>query len=181
VFTTPTGAAIDEANFYHREWLPMLRRLKLRPRPFYNTRHSYISFMLSSGHSALFVSKQAGDKIETLEKSYAKYLPEADTRHQIIEASIRESADKVRTGISEKIAEVFASEQKGKSPRKIEGLKLERVRRVELPTLCLASMESLKRTSDGTFPNLQRILDQTATYLLFDRETFIPERPFETL
>ena len=59
--------------------------------------------------------------------------------------------------------------------------RMERVRRVELPTLCLASMESLKRPSDGTFPNLQRILDQTATYLRFHRETFIPERPFETL
>jgi integrase len=44
VFTTSVGTPIDESNFYHREWLPMLRRLKIRPRPFYNTRHSYISF-----------------------------------------------------------------------------------------------------------------------------------------
>jgi integrase len=142
VFTTPAGTAIDESNFYKREWLPMLRRLKIRPRPFYNTRHSYISFMLSSGHSALFVSKQAGDKIGTLETNYARYLPEADTRHQIIEASIKESADKVRTGISGKIAEIFSSEQEKKKPLKTKGLKMERVRRVELPTLCLASIRS---------------------------------------
>src|SRR5688500_11503962 len=37
VFTTPDGAAIDENNFYNREWLEMLRRVKIRPRPFYNT------------------------------------------------------------------------------------------------------------------------------------------------
>src|SRR5262245_34888791 len=153
IFTTPgrrrrnrrdrgPGTAIDEQNFYNREWKPMLRRLKIRPRPFYNTRHSYTSFMLSSGHSAIFVSKQTGDSIKTLETNYARYLPEADSRHAAIEASIRESADTVRTVISAKIAEVFASEQKEKSPRKTKGLKMERVRRVELPTLCLASIRS---------------------------------------
>src|SRR5512145_845311 len=31
---------------------------------------------------------------------------------------------------------------KRKSPRKIEGLEVERVRRIELPTLCLASIRS---------------------------------------
>ena len=71
VFTSSNGAAIDESNFYHREWLAMLRRLKIRPRRFYNTWHSYISFMLSSGHSALFVSKQTGGSIKTLETNYA--------------------------------------------------------------------------------------------------------------
>lgn len=127
VFMTPADTAIDESNFYKREWLPMLRRLKIRPRPFYNTRHSYISFMLSSGHTALFVSKQTGDKIGTLETNYARYLPEADTRHQIIEASIKESADKVRSGISEKIAEIFSSEQEKKKPLEYKGLKVERI------------------------------------------------------
>jgi len=49
VLTTPTGAPIDEANFYRREWLPMLRRLNIRPRPLHNTRHTYISHMLTIG------------------------------------------------------------------------------------------------------------------------------------
>jgi integrase len=142
VFTTPSGAAITEDNFYKREWLPMLRRLKLRPRPFYNTRHSYISFMLSSGRSALYVSKQTGDRIQTLETNYAKYQPEADIQRDMIEASIKESAERVRTSISTKIAELFAGEQEKKKPLRNKGLKLERVRRVELPTLCLASIRS---------------------------------------
>jgi hypothetical protein len=35
LLATPEGTAIDESNFYKREWLPMLRRLKIRQRPFY--------------------------------------------------------------------------------------------------------------------------------------------------
>jgi hypothetical protein len=61
VFTTPAGAPIDEANFYHREWLPMLRRLKIRPLPFYNTRHSY--------------------ELHAVEWSYCFLCFEADRRH----------------------------------------------------------------------------------------------------
>ena len=38
--------------------------------------------------------------------------------------------------------------RKRKSPREIRGLKVERVRRVELPTLCLASMEGEKNVGD---------------------------------
>jgi hypothetical protein len=49
--------------------------------------------MLSNGHTALFVSKQTGDRIETMQTNYARYLPEADTRHDIIEAQ----SEKVRT------------------------------------------------------------------------------------
>jgi integrase len=51
VFKTPTGSPIDQANFYTREWVPMLHRLEIRPRPFYNTRHTYITYMLEIGRS----------------------------------------------------------------------------------------------------------------------------------
>jgi integrase len=118
VFTTRAGTPIDESNFYHRDWLPMLRWLKIRPRPFYNTKHNYISFMLSSGHRTIYVSKQTGDSIKTLEENYARYLPEVDTGHDAIEAGIKKSADKVRSGISAKISEIFASEQEIKKPSK---------------------------------------------------------------
>jgi integrase len=44
-----------------REWLPILKAKKIRPRPFYNTRHSYVSFLYSIGASSGFISKQTGD------------------------------------------------------------------------------------------------------------------------
>ena len=68
LFTTPQGATIDVGNFYKREWLPMLRGHKnTRPRPFYNTRHTYVSFLYSIGARAGFIFSQTGDSIKTLE------------------------------------------------------------------------------------------------------------------
>src|SRR5690606_34396179 len=46
VFVTPAGCPIDEPNFYRREWVPLLTRLGVRQRPFYNCRHTYITTML---------------------------------------------------------------------------------------------------------------------------------------
>ncbi len=70
VFTTTTGAPIDEANFHRRVWLPALRKLKIRERPFYNTRHTYVSTLLAAGAKPLFVCRQTGTSLEMIEKHY---------------------------------------------------------------------------------------------------------------
>jgi integrase len=67
LFTTPSGTPIDVGNFYKREWLPILKTKKIRARPFYNTRHSYVSFLYSIGAKPGFISSQTGDSIKTLE------------------------------------------------------------------------------------------------------------------
>jgi integrase len=72
VFTTQTGAPIDEQNFLNREWHPTLRAKEIRPRPFYNTRHSYASFLFTIGARSGFISMQLGDSIKTLEAHYAR-------------------------------------------------------------------------------------------------------------
>jgi len=58
LFTTPQGTPIDESNFYKREWLPILKAKKIRPRPFYNTRHSCVSFLYSIGAKSGFISSR---------------------------------------------------------------------------------------------------------------------------
>jgi hypothetical protein len=70
-FTTVNGAPIDENNLYKREWLPVLRKLEIRPRAFYNNRHSYASFMLSCGQAG-FISAQLGDSEKTLRAHYSR-------------------------------------------------------------------------------------------------------------
>src|SRR6185503_767093 len=60
VFKTEQGAPLDIRNFFQREWLPMLRRLGIRPRPFYNTRHTYVSFTISLGAKLVTVCAQTG-------------------------------------------------------------------------------------------------------------------------
>ena len=84
VFTTSTGAPIDEANFYRREWVPMLRGLGIRPRPFYNTRHTYISYLLAIGARPLFVCRQTGTSLRMIEEHYGQtnVLAEDGAQHR---------------------------------------------------------------------------------------------------
>src|SRR5262249_25963609 len=91
LFTTPDKTPVDENNFYKREWLPMLRRLKIRPRPFYNTRHSYTSFLLSVSAPMAFICAQTGDKEATLRRHYARYMHDIDPQRDRIENAIRKS------------------------------------------------------------------------------------------
>jgi integrase len=99
VFTTTEGTPIDESNSFHREWSPTLRAKQIRPRPFYNTRHSYTSFLFSIGATPGFISKQTGDSIKTLESDYAKYIKEADDNRDFVENQIQKSATQVKPAI----------------------------------------------------------------------------------
>ncbi|MEO6027806.1 MAG: hypothetical protein ABIR79_13150 [Candidatus Binatia bacterium] len=72
VFTTPGGVPIDQANFLRRVWTPMLRRLRLRSRRFYATRHTYITFMLAAGARPLFVAPETGTSLKMIEEWYGQ-------------------------------------------------------------------------------------------------------------
>lgn len=89
LFTTPAGTPIDVGNFYKREWLPILKSKKIRARPFYNSRHSYVSFLYSIGAKSGFISSQTGDSIKTLETGYAKYIKEADDNRGFVKNQIQ--------------------------------------------------------------------------------------------
>lgn len=114
VFLTPGGSPIDQDNFYKREWLPALRRLNIRPRGFYNTRHTYASYLLSIGASTAFISSQTGDTVKTVESRYARYMPDVDSSAKIVEAEIA----KVKT--PEKFSLTGTGETKGAS-EKVKG------------------------------------------------------------
>lgn len=78
VFTTPSGTPLDETNFSTRVWVPALRAAGVRVRPFYNTRHTYISWLLDHGARPLFVCRQTGTSLEMIERHYgdARVTPE---------------------------------------------------------------------------------------------------------
>ena len=84
VFTTPSGTPIDEVNFQSREWRRALAALKIRPRPFYSTRHTYISEMLDLGARPLWVAKQTGTSLEMIEKHYGRARDAADELDRLI-------------------------------------------------------------------------------------------------
>ena len=72
-------------NFQGRDWRPALRLLGIRPRPFYNTRHTYISFLLAAGAKPLFVCRQTGTSLEMIEKHYGDHRVTADALDRMIE------------------------------------------------------------------------------------------------
>lgn len=78
VFTTPRGTPLDETNFSTRIWVPALQAARVRVRPFYNTRHTYISWLLDHGARPLFVCRQTGTSLEMIERHYgdARVTPE---------------------------------------------------------------------------------------------------------
>jgi len=123
LFMGPKRTPIAEDNFYKREWLPMLRKLRIRPRPFYNTRHSYASFMLSIGASMAFISAQTGDREQTLKKHYAKYLEAIDPQRKWIESSIRQSAKSARKRAKSQSDQVGSLPAKMKKPSRYRRLR----------------------------------------------------------
>jgi integrase len=52
----------------------VLRKLGIRHRPTYNTRHTYASICLMAGMNPAFVSNQLGNSVQVLMSTYAKWI-----------------------------------------------------------------------------------------------------------
>ena len=87
VFTTEQGAPLDIRNFFQREWVEMLDDLGIRRRPFYNTRHTYISYALSVGEKLAAICAQTGTSQAMIERHYGRYMPQAGD-FDLIEAAL---------------------------------------------------------------------------------------------
>ncbi|MGD9765821.1 MAG: hypothetical protein AB7V27_19170 [Candidatus Binatia bacterium] len=55
-----------------------LEELEIRLRPFYNARHTYITYLLSLGTSARFVARQTGTSLEMIGTRYGGITAVAD-------------------------------------------------------------------------------------------------------
>jgi integrase len=73
VFTNDQGKPINQ-NEFGRKFGDVLRVLEIRPRPFYNTRHTYISVALTLGCNPKWIAEQTGTSFAMVEKSYGKYI-----------------------------------------------------------------------------------------------------------
>lgn len=58
-------------------WLATLKRLGIRHRPPYNTRHTYATMMLMAGMKPAFCAGQMGHSVDMFLRTYAKWLPGA--------------------------------------------------------------------------------------------------------
>jgi integrase len=58
-------------------WLATLKRLGIRHRPPYNTRHTYATMMLMAGMTPAFCAGQMGHSVEIFLRTYSKWIPGA--------------------------------------------------------------------------------------------------------
>lgn len=79
VFHDPRYGArwADERAFRRSYWVPALKRLGIRYRPPYNTRHTYATLMLMAGMTPAFCAGQMGHSVDVFLRTYAKWIPGA--------------------------------------------------------------------------------------------------------
>jgi integrase len=73
VFTDGNGRPIDQTMF-GRKFMGVLRVLSIRPRSFYNARHTHISVALTLGCNPKWVAEQTGTSLAMIQKSYGRYI-----------------------------------------------------------------------------------------------------------
>ncbi len=75
VFLTPIGHPFLDADWLMDKWRAAHTAAKIRRRTMpYPWRHTYVSLALAAGASMVWVSKQTGDDISTLERHYARWV-----------------------------------------------------------------------------------------------------------
>jgi integrase len=101
VFTDGQGKPIDQSEFA-RGFQAVLRVLKIRPRPFYNLRHTYISVALTLGCNQKWIAEQTGTSIAMIQEHYGKFI--RDDGDALLRAYVQAS----KPSVSERKTGTFA-------------------------------------------------------------------------
>lgn len=72
----------DERSQRDHYWTPTLKRLGIRQRRAYCTRHTYCTVALMAGLKPAYIASQAGHSVKTLLEVYAKWIPGGDSGSQ---------------------------------------------------------------------------------------------------
>jgi len=89
-----TREPIHQGEWGKEFWHRPLRALKIRPRKFYTTRHTFISVALTAGVNVKFLAEQCGTSVAMIERHYGRYLTDdADTQLRLLEAAERAATE----------------------------------------------------------------------------------------
>jgi integrase len=77
VFTTQAGTPLEAERFVERHWRPALRACGLPPRRLYNTRHTFISLLLTRGANLKWLAEHCGTSVEMIERRYGVFQGDA--------------------------------------------------------------------------------------------------------
>ena len=79
VFSSPDGKILDPDNFYHRHFVPVLRKSGIRKIRLHDLRHTFGSQLVQRGASIVYVKEQMGhSSIQLTVDTYAHLIPGAD-------------------------------------------------------------------------------------------------------
>jgi len=80
VFLNPsTGAAWNGSGSLYENWSDVITRAGVRARNPYQTRHTFASMLLSTGHNQMYVAKQMGHTDTTMiTRTYGRWLDQED-------------------------------------------------------------------------------------------------------
>jgi integrase len=73
-FRNPDGGPVTTTWWPKKSWLPVLKKLEIRRRKFYATRHTFISWALTSGMNLKALAEYVGTSVAMIEKSYGRYI-----------------------------------------------------------------------------------------------------------
>jgi len=68
----------DERSQREHYWKPTLKRLGIRWRKAYNTRHTFATAALMAGVPAAYIANQIGNSVKMLLEKYARWIPGSD-------------------------------------------------------------------------------------------------------
>jgi integrase len=78
VFSSPDGRVIDPDNFYHRHFVPVLRKSGIRKIRLHDLRHTFGSMLIHRGASIVYVKEQMGhSSIQVTVDTYGHLIPGA--------------------------------------------------------------------------------------------------------
>lgn len=116
VFCSASGAPIDNDNFTHRIWYPLLRHLGLEPRRPYQTRHTCATLWLAAGENPEWVARQLGH-VNTLMlfRTYSRFIPnltrtDGSAFNALVANAINPSASQTPTTIRGRMDAVASQE-----------------------------------------------------------------------
>ena len=104
VFIDGQGKPIDQSEFA-RGFQAVLRVLKVRPRPFYNTRHTFISIALTLGCNQKWIAEQTGTSIAMIQEHYGRYI--RDDGDLLLRAYLARPKSAKKKQHTETLAETF--------------------------------------------------------------------------
>lgn len=80
----------DERSQREHYWQPSLKRLGIRRRRPYSTRHAYCTVALMRGVNPAYIANQAGHSVKMLLEKYARWIPGADggSERRLLEAAM---------------------------------------------------------------------------------------------